>query len=81
MGFVTDIKIASNGRMVLPRSVRDALGLHGEGRLIVSVEGDEVRISPISHVVSRVQQIYREHATNDASSDAFLVERRRDDPD
>ena len=79
MGFVTDIKIASNGRMVLPAAVREALGLHGEGRLILAVDGDEVRLSPISRVVARVQGLYRDNVKNDATSDAFLKERRRDD--
>ena len=79
MGFVTDIKIASNGRMVLPAAVREALGLRGEGRLILAVNGDEVRLSPISHVVARVQGLYRDNVKNDATSDDFLKERRLDD--
>lgn len=79
VGFVTDIKIASNGRMVLPAAVREALGLRGEGRLILTVDGDEVRLSPISHVVARVQSLYRENVKHDATSDEFLEERRRDD--
>jgi AbrB family looped-hinge helix DNA binding protein len=76
---VTDVRISSNGRMVLPLAVRRAMGLSGEARVIVTVEGDEVRLSPIKHVVTRLQGLYREHATNDADTEAFLEERRQDE--
>ncbi|WP_210318356.1 AbrB/MazE/SpoVT family DNA-binding domain-containing protein [Aureimonas endophytica] len=76
---VTDVRVGANGRMVLPLSVRKAMGLSGEARVIITVEGDEVRLSPIKHVVSRLQSLYREHASNDAGSEAFLEERREDE--
>lgn len=79
MENTTDVRVSSNGRMVLPLSVRKAMGLSGEARVIVTVEGDEVRLSPIKHVVTRLQGLYREHATNDADAAAFLEERRRDE--
>ena len=77
--LTTDVRVSSNGRMVLPLPVRKAMGLSGEARVIVTVEGDEVRLSPIKHVVSRLQGLYREHVTNDADTAAFLDERRRDE--
>lgn len=77
--LVTDVHVSSNGRMVLPASVRKAMGLTGEARVIITLEGDEVRLSPIKHVVTRLQRLYREHATRDAGSDAFLEERRQDE--
>lgn len=76
---VTDVRVSANGRMVLPLAVRKAMGLSGDARVIVTVEGDEVRLSPIKHVVTRLQGLYRENATNDADSDAFLAERREDE--
>jgi AbrB family looped-hinge helix DNA binding protein len=79
MGFVTDVKVSANGRMVLPQAVRQAIGVTGETRLILAVEGDEVRLSPISRTVSHVQGLYRNHAQQDATSDDFLKERRKDD--
>ena len=36
--LVTDVKMAANGRLVLPRAVRRAIGIDGETRLIVTVE-------------------------------------------
>lgn len=76
---VTDVRVSAKGRMVLPLAVRKAMGLSGEARVIVTVEGDEVRLSPIKHVVTRLQGLYREHATHDADTDAFLEERRQDE--
>lgn len=80
MAFVTDVKLAANGRMVLPHAVREAMGVTGETRIIVTVEGAEVRLSPIANVVTKLQALYREHVKHDADTGAFLEERRSDDP-
>jgi bifunctional DNA-binding transcriptional regulator/antitoxin component of YhaV-PrlF toxin-antitoxin module len=45
MAFVTDVKLAANGRMVLPQAVREAMGVSGETRIIVTVDGPNVRLS------------------------------------
>lgn len=71
-----DINVASNGRMVLPASVRKAMGLHGDGKVILTVENDEVRLSPIGHGVSRAQALYREHAKQARTTDDFLDDRK-----
>jgi bifunctional DNA-binding transcriptional regulator/antitoxin component of YhaV-PrlF toxin-antitoxin module len=78
MGFVTDVKVSANGRMVLPQAVPQAIGMTGETRLVLAVEGDKVRLSPIPRTVSHVQEIYRNHVVQDATSDDFLTERRKD---
>ncbi|WP_343057001.1 AbrB/MazE/SpoVT family DNA-binding domain-containing protein [Sphingomonas xinjiangensis] len=46
-----DVKVASNGRMILPASVRKAMGLHGDAKVTLTVEDDQVRLSPIGHGV------------------------------
>ncbi|MEH3148545.1 MAG: AbrB/MazE/SpoVT family DNA-binding domain-containing protein [Methylobacterium frigidaeris] len=79
MAFVTDVKLAANGRMVLPQAVREAMGISGETRIIVTVDGAEVRLSPIANVVTKLQALYREHVKHDADAEAFLEERRADD--
>ena len=71
-----DVKVASNGRMVLPASVRKAMGLHGDAKVILTVENDEVRLSPIGHGVSRAQALYREHAKHGRTIDDFLSDRK-----
>jgi len=62
--------------MVLPTSVRKAMGLHGDAKAILTVEDDQVRLSPIGHGVSRAQALYREHATQARTVDDFLSDRK-----
>ncbi|MCJ2086021.1 AbrB/MazE/SpoVT family DNA-binding domain-containing protein [Methylobacterium sp. E-005] len=81
MTFVTDVKLAANGRMVLPQAVREAMGISGETRIIVTVDGTDVRLSPIANIVTKLQALYREHVKEDADSASFLNERHADDSD
>lgn len=62
--------------MILPASVRKAMGLHGEAKVILTVENDQVRLSPIGHGVSRAQALYREHARHARTTDDFLADRK-----
>ena len=71
-----DINVAGNGRMVLPASVRKAMGLHGDTKIILTVEDDQVRLSPIGHGVSRAQALYRAHAKHTRTTDDFLEDRK-----
>jgi bifunctional DNA-binding transcriptional regulator/antitoxin component of YhaV-PrlF toxin-antitoxin module len=71
-----DIRVAPNGRMVLPRSVRDALGVTGSGVIVLSVDGDEVKLTSIRQSIKRAQDLYHKHATNDLTVDDFIAERR-----
>lgn len=71
-----DVNVASNGRMILPASVRKAMGLQGDTMVILTVEDDQVRLSPIGHGVSRAQALYREHATQARTTDDFLSDRK-----
>jgi AbrB family looped-hinge helix DNA binding protein len=71
-----DVKVASNGRMVLPASVRKAMGLHGDAKIILTIEDDQVRLLPIGHGVSRAQALYREHAKQSRTVDDFLSDRK-----
>jgi AbrB family looped-hinge helix DNA binding protein len=71
-----DVKVAGNGLVVLPASVRKAMGLHGEAKVILTVEDDQVRLSPIGHGVSRAQALYREHAKQLRTTEDFLNDRK-----
>ncbi|WP_082453971.1 AbrB/MazE/SpoVT family DNA-binding domain-containing protein [Sphingomonas sp. Leaf62] len=71
-----DINVASNGRMVLPASVRKAMGLQGDAKIILTVEDDQVRLSPIGHGVSRAQALYRANAKHARTTDDFLDDRK-----
>lgn len=71
-----DVKVATNGRMILPASVRKAMGLQGESKVILTIEDDQVRLSPIGHGVSRAQALYRQHAKQHRTVDDFLDDRK-----
>ncbi len=71
-----DVKVAANGRMILPASVRKAMSLHGDAKVILTIEGDQVRLSPIGHGVSRAQALYREHARQARTTNDFLTDRK-----
>ena len=71
-----DIKVAGNGRMILPASVRQAMGLRGDAKVILTIEDDQVRLSPIGHGVSRAQALYREHAKQARTTADFLNDRK-----
>ncbi len=73
-----DVRVAGNGRLILPQSVRKAMGLTGETKVILTLENDEVRLSPIGHGVARARELYRQHANADRSTDEFLADRREE---
>lgn len=73
-----DIRVAENGRLVLPLSVRKAMGLQGEAKVILTLENDEVRLSPIGHGVSRARALYRQHAKLGRTTDEFLGDRKEE---
>ena len=73
-----DVRVAENGRMILPQVVRKAMGLHGDTKVILTLEDDVVRLSPVGHGVSRAQALYRQHARTARTTDDFLADRREE---
>jgi AbrB family looped-hinge helix DNA binding protein len=76
MAQAFDAKVAHNGRLVLPKKVREALGMADGGTVVFSVEGDEIKLTSIRQSIERAQELYRRYATNDLTVDDFLAERR-----
>ena len=76
MQEMLDVRVATNGRMVLPRSVRKVLGVTGAGVVVLSIDGDEVKLSSMRQSINRAQALYRAHVANDRSSADFIEERR-----
>jgi bifunctional DNA-binding transcriptional regulator/antitoxin component of YhaV-PrlF toxin-antitoxin module len=75
MGQTIDVRVAENGRMILPQVVRKAMGLRGDTKVILTLEDDVVRLSPVGHGVSRAQALYRQHAKVSRTTDDFLADR------
>lgn len=77
-GLREKVKIAANGRMVLPKSMRDAVGIEGETVLVLTVRDGQIQISTIAEGVRRAQELFRKHVKRDFTSDDFLATRERD---
>lgn len=68
------------GRLVLPAAVRKALGLKAGSRLILEVEGDEVRLRTVGTALRRAQALLVPYHPKDGSllSDQLIAERREE---
>jgi bifunctional DNA-binding transcriptional regulator/antitoxin component of YhaV-PrlF toxin-antitoxin module len=73
-----DVRVAPNGRMVLPKAARAALSVMGQGVVALTVDGDEVKLTSLASSIKRAQTLYRRHVKNDQSSDDFLESRRNE---
>ncbi|WP_299845800.1 AbrB/MazE/SpoVT family DNA-binding domain-containing protein [uncultured Jannaschia sp.] len=71
-----DVRVAANGRLILPRAVRDAMGLTGDTKVHLTVEGDVVRLEPLGHRVRRAREMYRAAVKTPRTTEDFLRDRR-----
>lgn len=71
-----DLRIAPNGRLVLPKALREAMGLSGDTKVIATLEGDELRLTPVRHRALRAQELYLRFAKGTRTVDDFLADRR-----
>ena len=76
MNETMDLKVAANGRMVLPKALREAMGLSGDTKVIATLEGEEVRLTPVHVGVLRAQALYEQHAKTKRTVDDLLADRR-----
>ena len=76
MSKSVDLRVKANGRMVLPKLLRQAMGLTGDTKVIATIEGDELRLTPIQHGALRAQELYKQYAKSDRTVDDFLADRR-----
>jgi bifunctional DNA-binding transcriptional regulator/antitoxin component of YhaV-PrlF toxin-antitoxin module len=76
MAQTLTVNIADNGRMVLPRAVRELLGVKQAGVVFLSIEGDEVKLETFQTRVKRAQALYKKYVVEDFTSDDFLRERK-----
>lgn len=73
-----DVKVAANGRLILPREARRAMGLAGDTKVSLTIEGDVVRLAPLSHRVRRARELYRQAITHPRTTEDFLRDRREE---
>jgi antitoxin PrlF len=72
------IRINENGRVVIPASVRTALGIQPGDELVMRVEEDEIRITTLKRRIERAQNHVRKFAKPGASLVDELISMRRE---
>jgi AbrB family looped-hinge helix DNA binding protein len=73
------VKIDRQGRLVIPVAVREALGIGPDEPLLLTVEGNELRVRSVQAAIERAQQITARYtAGRTGLVDEFIAERRRE---
>ena len=71
------LTMASNGRVVIPASMRAELGLHDGEKLIARVENGAVVLEPVSVAVKRIQALVAKYIPDSTGIiDELIAERR-----
>jgi AbrB family looped-hinge helix DNA binding protein len=77
MSEKTKLKMAKNGRVVIPAQFRKALGISAGGEIILRWEDDELRITTMKQNIERAQRHARKYLKPGVSVvDEFIAERR-----
>lgn len=71
------VRIAANGRVVVPKALREAAGIQGETELVITFKDGQLRISTLAQGIRRAQELFKKHVKHDFSSDDFLATRER----
>lgn len=70
-------QVGPDGRVVIPASFRQALGIEGGGHVLLRLEDGELRIIGHDAAIARAQALVAKHVPEDVSLvDALLAERR-----
>jgi AbrB family looped-hinge helix DNA binding protein len=73
------LRMASNGRVVIPKAVRIALGLKDDGDILVaSIREGEVTLKSIAANIAAVQASYKANVKRPQTSDEFLAQRKKE---
>lgn len=73
-----DLNIAANGRMVIPKAVREAMGLRGPSKVTLILDKDGVRLETPLQRLERAKELYRKTAKTPRTLDDFLRDRREE---
>src|ERR1043166_5039622 len=75
----TRVRLGPDGRIMVPASFRDALGLKDRDTLLASLVGDEIHLLTIPAAVRKAQSIVRRFVPEGVSLvDELIAERRRE---
>lgn len=63
--------------MVIPAPIRKALGIEPGDELVLTLDGEDLRITSRDHAVARAQEAVRRRVRNGASLVDELIDERR----
>ena len=74
------VRISQGGRLVLPASIRKALGLVEGSTVLLQLKGSKVELKPMSEAVLEVQKLLAPYRPKDSRllSEELVVERKRE---
>lgn len=73
------IPVAKNGRMNLPADMRRAMGLSDDGYLVLTVDGDEIRMTTQAQMLKHVRDLLAPYKPEgDLASEQLIRERRNE---
>ena len=71
------VTVGENGRLVLPAPFRKALGLSGTGQVVLTLEGDAVRVTSVRRrLLDALTRFRRFVPAGQGMADALIEERR-----
>jgi AbrB family looped-hinge helix DNA binding protein len=77
MAAETRTRINANGRVVIPASYREALGIKAGDEVILRMEDGELRITTMKRRIERAQRLVRKYVKPGVSLvDELIAERR-----
>ena len=77
MAAETRMRVNANGRVVIPASYREALGIKAGDEVILRMEDDELRITTMKRRIERAQRLVRKYVKAGVSLvDELIAERR-----
>ena len=72
------VRVNENGRVVIPASFRQALGINAGDEVVLRVEDDELRITTMKHRIERAKRLVQRHVKPGTSLvDDLIAERRK----
>ncbi len=73
----TRAKLNQNGRLVIPAPYRHALGLNPGDEVVLTLEGDELRLASVKSALRRARRLIREHIPAGKDLTQSIIDDRR----
>jgi AbrB family looped-hinge helix DNA binding protein len=74
----TRVRVNDSGRVLIPASFRKALGINIGDEVVLRIQHDELRITPLKRRLERAQSLVRKNVKRGISlADELIAERRK----